>query len=112
MKKTIMSILHEAELFSEAEKRALNSEDIDNFDKIRKLSLKHNRLCEAYCNNDVPDYDKKIKRIESQIIELAKKISNKLICDFQHDPRGLTCRLKHNSNFLNEYYYIMGFEDD
>lgn len=105
----IISILHEAELFSESEKRALNSDDIKNFEKIRLLSLKHKRICEAYCNSDVPDYDHKINRIENKIKDIAKQISNKLICDFQYDPRGLTVRLIHNNNFLNEYYFLMGY---
>lgn len=74
--------------------------------KLKRSVLKHNRLCEDYCN--IPNFnyeriEKQEKKIEHLIKELPVKLNIK-IESIQHDPRGW--EYKFNSYWLTQWIYI------
>ena len=90
------------------ELRNLQNFTYENFKLIKqlgKLIKKHKRLCEAYCNDDVKNFDFKIERLENRIREL-KELNPSLHAfslKFQHDPRGNTVII---GNSVQSLYWV------
>lgn len=92
--------------------------------KIGKLARKHKYLCECSCNGEYKGRqweeidNMKIDTVEAQIRRIIFKLNINMISfkdekcftlEFQHDPRGLTVKVRYgNSNERTDLYYLIG----
>lgn len=86
--------------------KAKNFFILDVFGRMQRLNKKHHLLCEFACNGFEDEADDKlnessIRRLETLFkgevellsLQFLKNPQHTLKAEFQHDPRGLTCKV-------------------
>lgn len=85
----------------------------DQFKKLGRYYIQHKRLCEDYCNGEVPE--ELLPKKEKQIIDFIEGLNmwfeghykiRPLRAEFQHDPRGSTTKVYFTTNKENQYFII------